>query len=299
MQKIKSLLKLAWWLAVIVYIAIFLSGNIGSVGLIAQQLSIIQISTALLSILTGKILLTFIMQQSLSHHKVDFSFIKCFHVYNITQLGKYIPGSIWQFVGRVGLYKEAGIANLTIRDSILLETFWVLASAGLMGFILTLISGRQMLQELNGYLPDYSVLILMLSLALGYVVTISTSWGRRLQSYLLRLRFTPMSAISSAFVWILLGISFWVTLLPFASDQVTLTYIIGLFALSYAIGFVVPFAPAGLGIREAILVIGLLHTLDKETSIVLASLNRVFYIFIEILLASLATALNKKPLRQT
>jgi uncharacterized membrane protein YbhN (UPF0104 family) len=58
--------------------------------------------------------------------------------------------------------------------------------------------------------------------------------------------------------------------------------IVGLYALAYAIGFLVPFAPAGIGIREAILVAGMSTLISTEEAIVLASLNRIIYIILEV-----------------
>ncbi|MES9861091.1 MAG: hypothetical protein ABW157_09110 [Candidatus Thiodiazotropha sp. LLP2] len=293
MEKLKVLLKSAWWFAVLIYVSIFLYSNFESVIAVTARLSYSDISIALICLLFGKLLLAYVMQLSLTRHSTFISNIRCFQIYNHSQLGKYIPGSIWQFIGRISLYKEAGISNVIIRDSILLETFWVLASSALIGLGFTLIFSQVALSDLISFLPNYPYSYIIAALILLYAALSITPWGRRFNSYLIKLRFTPLSAVTSAVIWIFLGISFWITLIPFSTDYIQPGYIIGLFALSYAIGFVVPFAPAGLGIREAVLVIGLLHILDKETSIVLASLNRILYISIEIFLAFAATLLKQ------
>ncbi|MEW8584710.1 MAG: hypothetical protein AB2531_03020, partial [Candidatus Thiodiazotropha sp.] len=98
----------------------------------------------------------------------------------------------------------------------------------------------------------------------------------------------PLSFITALLIWLVLGFAFWITLTPFATAEIGLVYIIGLYAFSYAVGFAVPFAPAGIGIRESVLVLGLAPYLDVNSAIVLAALNRIFYIFIEIILSALS-----------
>jgi hypothetical protein len=106
--------------------------------------------------------------------------------------------------------------------------------------------------------------------------------------------FTPTTLVVVSIIWICLGSSFWITLLPFTNQELSFIYIIGLYALSYALGFAVPFAPAGIGIREAILVTGLLPYLDSSISIVLATINRLLYIVSEIILVVISNWISTR-----
>ena len=91
-------------------------------------------------------------------------------------------------------------------------------------------------------------------------------------------------SINMIFVWFLLGWCFYITLIPYLKENSlsSLLYIIGLYALAYSVGFLVPFAPAGIGIRETVLVVGTSALLQEDNALVLASLNRVIYIIVEI-----------------
>ncbi|MEW8295878.1 MAG: hypothetical protein AB2556_01375 [Candidatus Thiodiazotropha sp.] len=286
--KLKTALKTLWWAVVLCFILIFLHGNLHVVDEVVKRLPIGIIVSSLLSLTVGKLLLTAIMHQSLRYHKVDFPFIQSFSIYNITQLGKYIPGSIWQFVGKIGMYKSAGLDGRTVRDTIILETFWVVFSAFMFGLLLIGLSQYRFLLTLSQKVPPAIpmavvgiVLFLLLLPRLG-------PYRRRLYGYSRRLLFTPLSFITALLIWLVLGFAFWITLTPFATAEIGLVYIIGLYAFSYAVGFAVPFAPAGIGIRESVLVLGLAPYLDVNSAIVLAALNRIFYIFIEIILSALS-----------
>ncbi|MFC1361612.1 MAG: hypothetical protein G8D90_19285, partial [gamma proteobacterium symbiont of Clathrolucina costata] len=278
---IKTALKTLWWVVVLCFIFFFLLGNLHRVVDVVKLLPIDIIVYSLLSLTTGKLLLVAIMHQSLLHYKVNFLFSQSFSIYNITQLGKYIPGSIWQFVGKIGMYKSAGIDNKTIRDTILLETFWVVFSAFIFGLLLISFTQYQLLITLTQKIPLIILLAILGTTLFLLLLPQLNHHRKRLHDYCRRLLFTPLSFITALLIWLVLGFAFWITLTPFSASEIGLVFIIGLYAFSYAIGFAVPFAPAGIGIRESVLVLGLAPFLDINTAIILAALNRVFYIFIE------------------
>ncbi|MCG8124436.1 MAG: hypothetical protein N0E55_10825, partial [Candidatus Thiodiazotropha taylori] len=109
-QKLKSLLKLIWWLLVLTFVSLFLHKNLNATLEIVNRLPLMVITVAFLAIVVAKVLLVLVMHLALSRYQIDLGYLRCFTIYNITQLGKYIPGSIWQYVGRITLYKEAQIS---------------------------------------------------------------------------------------------------------------------------------------------------------------------------------------------
>jgi hypothetical protein len=74
--------------------------------------------------------------------------------------------------------------------------------------------------------------------------------------------------------------------------------IIGLFALSWMIGFVVPGAPGGLGIREAIFLMFMGDTLCETILISSVIIHRLACIFGDILAYVVALIYNKISIRQ-
>ncbi|MEW8507327.1 MAG: hypothetical protein AB2598_11525 [Candidatus Thiodiazotropha sp.] len=296
---VKTALKTLWWVVVLCFIFFFLQGNIHRVEDVVRLLPLQVIAYSLLSLSIGKLLLVAIMHQSLLRYNVGFSFLQSFIIYNITQLGKYIPGSIWQFVGKIGMYKSAGLDNQTVRDTIVLETFWVVFSAFLFGLLLIGFTQYQILFALTQKVPPIIPLALLGVVLVLLLLPRLKTQRQRLLAYSRRLSFTPLSFVTTLLVWLALGFAFWVTLIPFSATEIGLVYIIGLYAFSYAVGFAVPFAPAGIGIRESVLVLGLAPFLDVNTSIILAALNRVFYILIEILLSAVSVTLSAHPSMNT
>jgi hypothetical protein len=84
--------------------------------------------------------------------------------------------------------------------------------------------------------------------------------------------------------WASLGTSFWITLGPFSEVPVPWIFTIGVYCLAYIAGFLVPFAPAGLGVREGVLALGMAAYLTPEMALLLAALNRGVYLLAEIIL---------------
>jgi hypothetical protein len=59
---------------------------------------------------------------TLSRFAVVSNYPQCFQWYSWSQIGKYISGSIWQFLERAALYREHG---LIVKP----EMLWLLATA--------------------------------------------------------------------------------------------------------------------------------------------------------------------------
>jgi uncharacterized membrane protein YbhN (UPF0104 family) len=291
-QKLKSLLKVIWWVLVLAFVSLFLYKNLHTTLDIISKLPLLVVLTALIAIFVAKFLLVVVMNLALNRYQIELGYLRCFTIYNITQLGKYIPGSIWQYVGRISLYKEAKISNSKIRDTLLVETFWVVSSALLIGLCLILLTQHGLIIQMSEHIPEYLTKPLILTTATVIIIAVAWWFRHIVQHYAKQFMFSPKVGLVVVVLWLCLGFSFWITLLPYTSQDISLVYIIGLYALSYALGFAVPFAPAGIGVREALLVMGLLPFLDSNISIVLATINRLLYIISEIILVLLSSYLS-------
>ena len=95
------------------------------------------------------------------------------------------------------------------------------------------------------------------------------------------------------FVWIFFGASLWITIIPFTYYSPPYSFILGIYCIAYIAGFFVPFAPAGLGIREPVLVLGLTLFVNIDIAILLAGINRIVYFGVEVLLG-LSTVIKNK-----
>jgi len=90
------------------------------------------------------------------------------------------------------------------------------------------------------------------------------------------------------FVWTFLCLGFAALALPFLPNEADILMLMGLYAIAFSIGFITPFAPAGIGVREAVLFLGLLPYMPLEVVILVSIANRLLYLLAELFLASIA-----------
>lgn len=253
------------------------------------------LASALL-IFLAKLGLAVNMRQAAGRFAIEFGWVEGYCIYNLTQLGKYIPGSIWQFVGRIAILRERDATAKAIRDSLLAEHFWILGSAGFMAVVLIFATrpdffGFLLVDSGAGLQRTWFLIGLgaaFIALVFGFRLS------RRFSGWLLRL-LPPLRAIPVLImVWFFMGAALWVTLAPFVEQSPSLFYIVGAYCFAFLLGFVVPFAPAGLGIREAVIVFALLPYLPTETAILLAAINRMINFGVEIFAALLCVLRRKK-----
>jgi uncharacterized membrane protein YbhN (UPF0104 family) len=211
------------------------------------------------------------------------------------QLGKYLPGSAWQYLGRAGLAVRAGVPLRLGAVSLVLEAGCSLLAAALVApFALASDGGRVA-----------AVAVAVLGLALACALASRTSWARRVVRRALErtagvearvdLRAVRTATALYAGVWLLFGLAFWLLAaalygVPF-SDFLLYT---GAFTAAWAAGFVVVLAPGGIGVREAVLVLLLRGRLGESEAIVLAAASRIALTFVDLAGGAAALALLRR-----
>src|SRR5690606_36966716 len=81
-------------------------------------------------------------------------------------------------------------------------------------------------------------------------------------------------AMWSILNWLALGVHAWILLKPLAHDAPSFALAAGAFALAWLVGFLVVVAPAGLGAREAALVVILASVATQPQALAVALLSR-------------------------
>lgn len=218
---------------------------------------------AVLSILYGlnNVWLALAWKQILLGLKTTVSNAWAIHVYGLSQIGKYIPGNIFHLAGRQALGMKAGIKATTLGKS----SFWELAFIATAGLsFATLI------------LP---LLFKQVTIYMGLIIFISfivcTSWLIKkilnvngAKAFLLQFVFLTCSA--TIFTLLLLAISMQAQN-SFIFTFTQLLYIVATYTVAWLAGLVTPGAPAGIGIREVVILF-FLKSLMVEADLLLAIL---------------------------
>lgn len=198
----------------------------------------------------------------------------------VSQMGKYVPGKVWYALGRIYLARRLGIPEAKTAVSALIETGFALLAAALLFALAVLllpvagIPGRAYLAFL--LVPVCLILLWppVLNRLIGFLL-------RRLRQPVFDIRLSAgrIAAILGLYVamWLAQGIGCFAlvnSFYPLALDK--LPMLVGGYALSWILGFLVLVSPAGLGIREGIFTFALKLILPGPVAIIAALLSRLW-----------------------
>lgn len=253
-----------------------------------------------LFIILGKMCLFLIAKYSLDKEGFRLPYPQVFFIVATTQLGKYIPGGVWHFVGRYNAYQNQEISIKKSTKAMISENFWLLSGAVVVGALFGINSelGKEILAGI-GLSTKFSFTIL-------YGLVIFILWILMLIVYeaILMRKFHPINILSfvklisvQTITWFFLGISF---LLVFPNGSVNLMpdVIFG-YAISWVIGYVVIFAPGGIGVREGALVWIFSSLFLAENVLIYSTVHRFIYILVEFGLGIFSLVLRPALLRKS
>lgn len=159
--------------------------------------------------------------------------------FGISQIAKYIPGNIFQFASRQAIGVSEGLPGVPLAKSIVWELGLIAGTAALFAVFIVPVFNPAIS-------PLISVLIFLV-LLLVIILTISRLVGSRI-SYSIGLY--SIFFITNGLIFL-----FIITHLLSNTPLSHLQYlsIFGIYIFAWLIGFITPGAPAGVGIREVVL----------------------------------------------
>ena len=197
-------------------------------------------------------MLAFGWRNLLAFSEVQVTYTWAFKVFGISQIAKYIPGNVFHFAGRQALGMSTGVAAMPLLKSSVWGLGFVIGTGALFG-VLTL---PALIPAISA---DISILLFTALCIVGFFCLFRFSLK-----------------LARAFCWYLFfhtatGFIFIGLLYLLSDSSVPLFFICGSYVLAWLAGFITPGAPAGIGIRELILLF-LLKGMIIETDLLLAVL---------------------------
>ena len=196
--------------------------------------------------------------------KIDF--LKSFRIWVFSNCGRFLPGAIWQYAGRIYLSSKAGISKTVALTSLVLEAVLVVmvsSTTALMSVLLVPLPehfGR--LRNLLSVvvLIAWGIFLLILfflsndkivNLATGLFRKIITR-GYKLEKIKINKIFIPLT-IFIFFLQFLFGgiVLFFLSRFAVSLPFVQLPVFVGIYSASWLLGYLTVVAPAGLGVQEA------------------------------------------------
>lgn len=204
-----------------------------------------------------------------------------------SQLGKYLPGNVGHFAARHLISRRHGASHRALVAATLLESLLLVAAAGVLAVLVVkpiIIGGLEPMLEYIWLVPLTAALALLVGLAAAR----ERGWldsGLRFP----RLAIEMGVALCLALIFFLassgcfllmsnsLGTDEWLSLVPWV-------------AAAWLLGFLIPGAPGGLGIRELVLVLGLTPLVGEAQAALDALMFRLVTVSGDALMSAIGAA---------
>jgi hypothetical protein len=215
-------------------------------------------------------------------------------IWFLANLARYIPGTVWQFVGLAAMSRRAGIAPGAATGAVLLQQLVLLATgiaitAGLAPQFLGPWAGRQ---SRLGVVLLVGISLLVLTAVLPWagrlVRTLGARFGRETMTWP-----DPPKPEFAGYVaaltvpWFAYGVAFhlFAAAMFGGNSQIPLETSVAAFVGSYVAGLIAVFAPGGLVVRETALVLALTGAVGAERALFLSVGSRLWLVSVELLTA--------------
>ncbi len=235
---------------------------------------------------------TWIWVQLLREVREHVPYLPAFRVFMISEVARYVPGKIWQYVSRVYLARKYMIPPALTLTTALVELLMVMVAAG----GITLATAARILPAIQQEYRSLFVLALLAAVALVHPKSLKL-WSRLLAKFLRQewvpfdVRYSHLVSIlaASLVTWLLSGFGFalFVEALTRGTEG-RVVQLISINAASWLIGLLAVMVPAGVGVREGVMTLLLSSVLPHPTAAIIAIASRLWVTLIEVLLLGVA-----------
>jgi len=183
------------------------------------------------------------------------------HIFAVSSLARYVPGKLWQIGAMSMLAKRAGASPAAAAGAAVVSTLANVAT----GLLVVVATGWSLVDLAYRSGGRWGVPLLI---AAGLVL-LSTPWllppvlrraerllGRPLSLGRLPPRAIAYAVIGNVVAWLIYGVAFWLlTRGVLGSAPGRLVAYVAVYTMSYIFGYLMLFAPAGVGFRESAMIL--------------------------------------------
>ena len=214
-------------------------------------------------------------------------------IYFLGQIGKYIPGGIWQFLASAELGRTANLSRASTVSSFV----FALAASLTAGSAVVLLTMPEALPNMA-----ISPLWFFGLAAVPFAILLSPAFHKLCARFGKGDGAPPRRRLTAAFAlslitWLFGGLHIWLLArgigVPLGLGD--LAPLAGCYAAAWMAGFLIMIAPAGMGAREGTLVALLSLTMAVPEAVTIALLSRILATLVDVLAAGMVLALTRGP----
>lgn len=218
-------------------------------------------------------------------HKDKIPFHEIITVYAKSNIGKYLPGNIMQFVGRNILAGKLGFKQLDITFCTLIEIIMLVITDCILSLIFAMNSVKLVLKDLFTKINPTNAFYILLALII--VVTVAV-WVIVKKSGIIKeykqfftkdflkllCKLFCIYSVTLIIPGVFLVFIFTLVLGAHVTLQTSMVIIAG-YTISWVLGFIVPGAPGGIGVREAVVLLMLAPLFTSNVVLLAAIVLRI------------------------
>jgi hypothetical protein len=217
------------------------------------------------------------------------SFWSAARIWSVSSLGKYVPGKIWQIGAMSAMSRDAGVSGVAAPAAAVLGTIVNVIA----GFVVALVSGRAILERTRPGWGQLATVIVVVScgalflapLVVPRIAPLVARLARRPLDTTLPTRAVVYALVGNLVAWLLYGAAFQLLVFGLLEGAAgTYPEYLAAYTISYLFGYLAFFAPAGVGVREFVMM-GVLQTAglmsEPQAALVTVS-SRVWLTLLEI-----------------
>jgi glycosyltransferase 2 family protein len=210
-------------------------------------------------------------------------------IWSVSNLGRYLPGKIWQIGAMGAMARDVGVSPIAASGSAILGTLVNIVA----GFVVALLGGRALLERSSSGHGTLAIAFVLLAavalLAAPVLLPRLAPWIGRLAGRPVDARL-PVRAVGYALLgnvaaWLLYGAAFRYFMVGLLGDAAGgYPEYLAAYTISYLVGYLALFAPAGLGVREGAMVTVLVYAglATRPQAALVALASRVWLTLLEV-----------------
>ncbi len=231
----------------------------------------------------------------------EVGYAQSFKIAYLANLGRYIPGKIWQMFGMIYLAKKEGVTEEEAVASFGMSQIFAIPSGLLSGIVfLSLYPG---VKDFYADVPFMTTGMMTIGICIFIVSLVVVFFPKPLERLANRLfalikrkpiclqmnKSLAATIYGGYFLaWSLYGFSFWLFLKGITGQETMLLPMAGIFIIAYQIGYLMLFAPGGVGPREAMMELMLTPFFGIGVATAIAIAARIWLIGAETVCAIIA-----------
>ena len=296
-KKIMSFIKVAFVALVLYFLVSYFIRNIEDIKALDFKIDWGVFVVSMLFYFVYKVTLASLWHYLTWLNKSSIDYPQAITSYLYSILGKYIPGKVFMLAARIPGYQRKGVPIRKVTICFFIENICTVLGAAFL-FLISLFFFP------NDLLKDY------MWLTIGLVVAFFICINPKIINFFLRIlgkiikkddleipfSYKQMIGVVLLFIvnWLIVGTGFYMlvcSIYPLPVSQ--LLFAGGIYGLSAIIGILSVFAPSGIGVREGIMIAGLMIIMPNEYAVIISVISRLWQTVAELILILIAFIVSK------